>query len=136
MSLLPATSHINPTTTFWGAKSVAGTTGPGSTTVLPANNFVTLANYTSSEVGTYIITAFYQCNPASANAGQFQGLITDGVSSASANCFYSTTGGSTGTCSCVLTIPNAQGININAFGSCTNFANATIKFQWSILRLP
>jgi hypothetical protein len=135
MSLLPSTSQVNPTTTFWGAKSVAGNTNAGGITTLAANTSTVLANYTSSKTGTYIITAFYQYNPQSATAGLFQGSMADGVASTNANCFFSTTGGSLGTCSCVLTIPNARGININAFGE-SSVASATVKFQWSIVCLP
>lgn len=144
MSLLPATSHANPTTPFWstsgggggGGATATGTTNEGAVVpIVDAFTEYTPLTYSTSGVGTYVITACFKNFTLSANPGSFYGAIVDSLSGLSAGCQQVETSGNFGSMSCVLTIPNVAGINANA-NIQSSLVGSQMTVQWSILFFP
>jgi hypothetical protein len=144
MSLLPATSHANPSTPFW---STSGGGGGGGATATGTNNGgvvvpivdafteYTPVTYSTSGVGTYVITAIFKNLTLSPSAGSFYGAVSDSLSGLSAGCQQVETTGNFGSMSCVLTIPNVAGINANVVLQ-SSLAGSQMTVQWSILYFP
>ncbi len=146
MSLLPATSHANPTTPFWasasgggggGAQSVAGTVGGTQSSTLTQNAETTLNTFSQVGAGTYVITASFQW-VTGVNATQMVGRIYDNTSTTYADAIVTQPSGVSSqgySASCVLTIPNTTGIDVQQI-VIPSSTGCTCLAQWSILFFP
>ena len=142
MSLLPATSHANPTTPFWstsgggggggGAQVVASTSADVVVDVIDAFTEYLGLTYTGSGNGTYVITAYFQCSGNT--PGVFYGAIGLTPAGLSAGCQQGTPGGFE-SMSCCLTVPNVNGIDIKVVTQ-SSIAGSQVKIQWNVLFFP
>jgi hypothetical protein len=143
MSLLPATSHANPSTPFWSTSGGGGGGGGQVVAYTSADVVVNLTNafteyvgltYVGSGNGTYVITAYFQCNPEGNTPGVFYGAIGLNPSGLSAGCQQACAGGYE-SMSCCLTVPNVNGIDIKVVTQ-SSIAGSQVKFQWNVLFFP
>lgn len=144
MSLLPATSHANPSTPFWaaagsgggGGGSAAGTSNEGVVVpIVDAFTEYTALTYPASGVGTYVITVIFKNLTQSGSAGDFYGAVQDTLSGLSSGCQQSEVANKFGSMSCMLTVPSVAGINARIFMQ-GSLAGSQMVVQWSVLFFP